>query len=277
MSVMTDNPYAVLGVSENASPDEVKKAYREKARENHPDLNPGDPAAAERMNKINEAYDRIMNPEKYAARDRRASAAGGYGGAGGARGYGQGGPGYGGAGTGAGTGAGNRGQGGQTGYGTEGPYGWTGGFGFDFDDLFGFGGAGGASNEPIHPEASAGDSAQVREAIAAINAGDCQRAVNILSAVVSTGRDARWHYLAAIANQGAGNTLMALELIRKAVQMDPGNPDYQRAQRQFQQAGTAYRQEGEARGFSVGFIDPGTICCGLCFAQMICRMFMPYF
>ena len=117
----------------------------------------------------------------------------------------------------------------------------------------------------------------MREAIAAINAGDCQRAVNILSAVVSTGRDARWHYLAAIANQGAGNTLMALELIRKAVQMDPGNPDYQRAQRQFQQAGTAYRQEGEARGFSVGFIDPGTICCGLCFAQMICRMFMPYF
>ena len=82
MSVMTDNPYAVLGVSENASPDEVKKAYRKKARENHPDLNPNDPAAAERMNRINEAYDRIMNPEKYAARDRRASAAAGGPGAG---------------------------------------------------------------------------------------------------------------------------------------------------------------------------------------------------
>ena len=277
MSVMTDNPYAVLGVSENASPDEVKKAYRKKARENHPDLNPGDPAAAERLNKINEAYDRIMNPEKYAARDRRASAAGGYGGAGGARGYGQGGPRL-----------RRRGHRRRHGCGqprprrADGlrhgrPLRLDGRLRLRLDDLFGFGGAGGASNEPIHPEASAGDSAQVREAIAAINAGDCQRAVNILSAVVSTGRDARWHYLAAIANQGAGNTLMALELIRKAVQMDPGNPDYQRAQRQFQQAGTAYRQEGEARGFSVGFIDPGTICCGLCFAQMICRMFMPYF
>lgn len=273
MSVMTDNPYAVLGVSENASPDEVKKAYRKKARENHPDLNPNDPAVAERMNRINEAYDRIMNPEKYAARDRRAGAAGGsgagssgYGYAGGAGGYGQGSQG-------SGQGQGYQ-QGGQ-GYGTEGPYGWTGGFGFD--DLFGFGGAGAASNEPIHPEPSASDSASVRQAVAAINAGDFQQAVGILSAVVSSGRDARWHYLAALANQGAGNTLMALELIRKAVQMDPGNPDYQRAQRQFQRAGTEYREEGQAQGFSMGFMDPGTICCGLCFAQMICRMFMPYF
>ena len=94
---------------------------------------------------------------------------------------------------------------------------------------------------------------------------------------MSTGRDARWHYLAAIANQGAGNTLMALELIRKAVQMIPKPRLPARAAAVPGRAGTAYRQEVEARGFSVGFIDPGTICCGLCFAQMICRMFMPYF
>ena len=133
---MAENPYDVLGVSRDASMDEVKKAYRKKARENHPDLNPNDPGAADRMNKINEAYDRITNPEKYAARDRRAAAASGqgagspYGGprsAGGA-GYGQGGPG------------GGSGYGG--GYGTEGPYGWSGGFGFDWDDLFGFGAQG---------------------------------------------------------------------------------------------------------------------------------------
>ncbi len=278
MNGTMNNPYAVLGVSENATPDEVKKAYRKKARENHPDLNPNDPSAAERMNQINEAYDRIMNPEKYAARDRRASAAGGAYGGTGTRGASSGGAGYGGGSYAGGAGAG-RGQnaGGGQGWGTEGPYGWTGGFGFDFDDLFGFGGAGAASREPIHPEASVHDSATVRQAIAAINAGNYQQAVTLLASVVSGQRNARWHYLSALAHQGAGNTLMALELIRKAVQMDPGNADYQRAQRQFQRAGTTYQQEGQAQGFSIGFVDPATICCGLCLAQMLCRAFMPFF
>ncbi|MEE0706511.1 MAG: DnaJ domain-containing protein, partial [Adlercreutzia sp.] len=60
---MIDDPYKVLGVSRDASPDEVKKAYRKKARENHPDLNPDDPGAEERLKEINEAYERITNPE----------------------------------------------------------------------------------------------------------------------------------------------------------------------------------------------------------------------
>ena len=154
---MAMDPYSVLGVSRDASQDEVKKAYRRKARENHPDLNPNDPNAAERMNEINEAYDRIMNPEKYAAADRRASAASG--GAAGASSQGSSGyAGYGGESPfGGASGAGSYG-GGQQGnpYTSGGPYGWAGGFGFDFDDFFGYGAS--TASGPIHPEANVSES-----------------------------------------------------------------------------------------------------------------------
>lgn len=276
-----ENPYDVLGVSRDASMDEVKKAYRKKARENHPDLNPNDPAAAERMNKINEAYDRIVNPEKYAARDRRAAAngaggSGGYSGQGAGGGYtgtgsGYGGAGYGGAGSG-GAGYGGGGYDGGSGYGSGGPYGWT---VIDFDDLFGFGGMGGTSRQPIYPEVSATDSPQIRAVVDAINAGRHQQAVDMLNTVTSTGRDARWYYLSALANDGAGNTLMALEQIRRAVRMDPQNPDYHRAQQQFQQTGQTYQQESTSQGFNMG-IDPMTLCCGIwCCAPAVCRLCIP--
>ncbi len=56
------DPYAVLGVSRGASEDEIKRAYRQLAKKYHPDLNPGDVAAAQKMNEINAAYEQIKNP-----------------------------------------------------------------------------------------------------------------------------------------------------------------------------------------------------------------------
>lgn len=64
---MLRDPYAVLGVREGADMDEIKRAYRKKAKEYHPDLHPDDPAANEKMQQVNEAYELLCNPDKYRA------------------------------------------------------------------------------------------------------------------------------------------------------------------------------------------------------------------
>lgn len=59
------DPYEVLGVDRNASEEEIKKAYRALAKKYHPDANPNNPEAAEKMKEINAAYDQIQNPSAY--------------------------------------------------------------------------------------------------------------------------------------------------------------------------------------------------------------------
>ena len=110
--------YEVLGVSKDASQDDIKKAFRKLTKENHPDLHPGDKACEERFKEGNEAYEVLSDPDKrkkydqfgFAAFDPNAGA-GGFGGFDG--------------------------------------FGGFGGFGDIFGDIFGFGG--GARSNPNAP------------------------------------------------------------------------------------------------------------------------------
>ena len=198
---MIDDPYKVLGVSPDASDEEIKKAYRRLAKKYHPDLNPGDQEAAKKMQQINAAYEQIKNPDQ--------AASSGYGGQNGYGGYGYGGYGYG------GYGGYNSEPGGSYGYSRE------------------------SQEDPYQ-----------RSAYQYIRFGRYREALNALENCGE--RNARWYYLSAIANDGLGNQVTALEHIRRAVSMEPDNMEYIRALNEIENGGAAYRTQAEGyRGFGM--------------------------
>jgi molecular chaperone DnaJ len=79
--------YQLLGVAENATTDEIKKAFRRLAKQHHPDRNPNNPQAADRFKEINEAHDVLSDPDKRKKYDqlRRYGAFAGAGTGGGSR------------------------------------------------------------------------------------------------------------------------------------------------------------------------------------------------
>jgi curved DNA-binding protein len=146
VAVGSEDLYDVLGVSRDASADDIRAAYRRLARENHPDVNK-DPGAEDRFKAVSEAYDVLRDPEKRADYDRLGASwrTGGPPPRRGAAGFG----GAGGRGGGAGPGGFRAGPG-PSGFGAGAP----GGFRDIFEDLFGGGGFDGASMRGSDQEAT---------------------------------------------------------------------------------------------------------------------------
>ena len=97
--------------------------------------------------------------------------------------------------------------------------------------------------------------------------GRYAEALNILNN--STTKNARWYYLSALANDGLGNQVTALEHIRRAVSMEPDNMEYLQTLEDIQNGGAAYRRRaGSFRGFNVrGGLWQLCLCW---FAQLFC-------
>ena len=184
--MIIEDPYQVLGVSPDASDEEIKRAYRRLAKQYHPDLNPGDQEAAKKMQQVNAAYEQIKNPEK-------AQPAGGYG------------------------------------YGGYDPFGGYGQRSY-----------GGQQSADQYQQA----------AYQYIRFGRYREALNTLESCAE--RNARWYYLSALANDGLGNQVTALDHIRRAVSMEPDNYEYLNLLNQIEHGGSTYRQRtGDFRGFEM--------------------------
>ena len=200
---MIDDPYKVLGVSPDASDEDIKRAYRRLAKKYHPDLNPGDTEAARKMKEVNAAYEQIKDPDKF--RQQPSGSYGGYGG---------------------------------------------------YYDPFG------GYRQQSHSGAEQTDQYQ-QAAYQYIRFGRYREALNALQN--SPERNARWYYLSALANDGLGNQVTALEHIRKAVSMEPDNQEYLRVLSAIENGGAAYRQQaGSFRGFTMG----GDPCTNLCMCYL---------
>ena len=128
----------------------------------------------------------------------------------------------------------------------------------------GFGGYGGASSAGQNDEYTM----HLNAAMNYIRAGKYNEALNVLSGMGQ--KTARWYYLSAIANNGLGNNVVALDHARRAASMQPGNMEYRALVQQLEGGSGWYDQMSTPYGgMSVMGND---FCCRLCLANMLCNL-----
>lgn len=227
------DPYQVLGISRNATEEEIKKAYRALSRKYHPDANVNNPnktAAEETFKEIQQAYQQIMKERtegtgSHGHGSYRQSSYGGY----------------------------SQSSGRRDGYN-------------DFDGFGGFGGFGGFENSQTGYE----EDNYLRAAGNYIRSGYYKEARNVLDNIETNARNARWYYYSALAHAGLGNQIAALEHAKRAAAMEPGNRDYANLVYQFENGGNWYQQRQYTYGQP--YPNGSNICFKLCLANLFCNL-----
>lgn len=236
------NPYDVLGVSENATDEEIKKAYRTLSRKYHPDANINNPnkeQAEETFKQIQQAYNQIMKQREQGYTSSSYSQ--------------------------------QNGQAGQ--YQSHSGYDDFGGFwGFG---PFGFGGFSG-SYSGSNQNGRASDfrendetTVHLRAAANYINNGLYAEALNVLESI--NDRDGRWFYYSAQAQAGLGNQATAMEYARMAVELDPDNMQYQILYQSMASGGNWYTSRQDA--YQRPTAGMGSFCIRLLFLNLCCNLF----
>ena len=252
---MPNDPFTVLGVSSSATEDEIKAAYRRLAKKYHPDLNPGDKVAEQKMREVNEAYTRALQIKK-TGRDPSAGPYGssGYGSSSGYGGYGAYGNPFGQGGY-YGQSGGNSSQGGD-------PFGDF-GFGFDPFSAF-FGGA--QSQQRTQYRTRSYANPELKTAESHVLANRYNDAISLLNRIPT--HDADWHALYAKADLGLGNRISALDHARAAVRMSPGDADYQALLNMIEAGRETYRR-AQSKGYDFRTAICANPCLTCCAANML--------
>ncbi len=202
-----NNPYQILGVAQNATDDEIKKAYRTLSRKYHPDANVNNPnkeQAEEKFKEVQQAYDQIMKEKQQGYSGDYSSSGGGYRYGGAYRNY-----------------------------------------------------------------SGSADSSQMQAAANYIANRCYAEALNVLNGIPFGERRARWYYYSAVANQGAGNNIIAKEHAQRAVELEPSNMEYRQFLQHLEYGGTWYTNMGT--NYDRPYSGAGNWCLQLLFLNMLCN------